>query len=311
MNFLGNIEQEFSHMAPSNRSAVQESPFRSNTNRMDDSSYLGSIHGDEPRAAYSKVKERLMELEIEKEEQGKQYEMVKQLRKKDKDVAAKEVEHVKKQSEKLAEEVRQEMAVRIEKQVQMIEDLLGDKKALSENVLTLSDELREVSHQKDRQAKVQDDRLTVELKKNKEAWMASDKVRREKWEKEKIHEIRAQTVKGLEPEIQRIVERNKEDLRKAQELHMTDSRVKKEHVVEEYERKMQEMREKLSHEKEDTVDKERERSQKKLHEQYERLESQFDEERRRWKDTVFNDNSRVEAMLKLENDRLKEEIKTV
>ena len=58
--------------------------------------------------------------------------------------------------------------------------------------------------------------------------MASDKVRRERWEKEKIHEIRAQTVKGLEPEIQRIVEKNKEDLRKAQELHMTDLRVKKE-----------------------------------------------------------------------------------
>jgi hypothetical protein len=29
------------------------------------------------------------------------------------------------------------------------------------------------------------------MKKNKEAWMASEKVRREKWEKEKIHEIRA------------------------------------------------------------------------------------------------------------------------
>ena len=56
--------------------------------------------------------------------------------------------------------------------------------------------------------------------------------------KEKIHEIRAQTVKGLEPEIQRIVERNKEDLRKAQELHLTDMRFKKEQISEEYDRKM-------------------------------------------------------------------------
>ena len=48
-----------------------------------------------------------------------------------------------------------------------------------------------------------------------------------------------------------------------------------------------------------------------MHEQYERLESQFAEERKRWKDTVFNENSRVAQMLKLENDRLKEEIKTV
>jgi 5-azacytidine-induced protein 1 len=53
----------------------------------------------------------------------------------------------------------------------------------------------------ERQKKVIEDKFNVEMKKNKEAWMASEKVRREKWEKEKIHEIRAQTVKGLEPEI--------------------------------------------------------------------------------------------------------------
>jgi len=89
-----------------------------------------------------------------------------------------------------------------------------------------------------KQKKVIDDRLQVELRKNKEAWMASEKVRREKWEKDKIHDIRAQTVKGLEPEIQRIVERNKEELRKAHELHSADVRDKKGSVVEEYERKM-------------------------------------------------------------------------
>jgi 5-azacytidine-induced protein 1 len=66
---------------------------------------------------------------------------------------------------------------------------------------------------------VTEDRFSVELKKNKDAWVASEKVRREKWEREKIAEIRAQTVKGLEPEIQRIVERNKEELRKANDLH--------------------------------------------------------------------------------------------
>jgi len=48
---------------------------------------------------------------------------------------------------------------------------------------------------------VTEDRFSVELKKNKDAWVASEKVRREKWEREKIAEIRAQTVKGLEPEI--------------------------------------------------------------------------------------------------------------
>jgi 5-azacytidine-induced protein 1 len=67
----------------------------------------------------------------------------------------------------------------------------------------------------------------VELKRNREAWSASEKVRKERWEKDKVNEIRAQTVKGLEPEIQRIVERNKEDLRRAEEKHQAEIRERK------------------------------------------------------------------------------------
>ena len=143
--------------------------------------------------------------------------------------------------------------------------------------------------------------------KNKDAWQAADKVRREKWEKEKIGEIRAQTIKGLEPEIQRIVERNKDELRKAHDLHQRDVRGKKEELTESYDQKISDMREKLLRDKEEALDRERERSQQKLHEQYERLENQFQDERKRWKESMFEENTRVEAMLKMENDRLKQE----
>jgi len=34
-------------------------------------------------------------------------------------------------------------------------------------------------------------RFALELKKNKDAWEASEKVRREKWEKDKTAEVRA------------------------------------------------------------------------------------------------------------------------
>lgn len=52
------------------------------------------------------------------------------------------------------------------------------------------------------------------------------------------------------------------------------------------------MREKLIKEKEDALDQERERSQQKLHDQYERLEAQFNEERLRWKNNVYNEYER-------------------
>ena len=69
--------------------------------------------------------------------------MVKHLREKDKDAASKKVEMVKEESQKYADQVRQEMAERIEKQVSMIEDLLADKKALSGKVEELTDELKD------------------------------------------------------------------------------------------------------------------------------------------------------------------------
>ena len=58
-----------------------------------------------------------------------------------------------------------------------------------------------ISIQAEKQKKVLEERLHVELKKNREAWLAAEKVRKDKWEKDKVQEIRAQTVKGLEPEI--------------------------------------------------------------------------------------------------------------
>ena len=67
--------------------------------------------------------------------------------------------------------------------------------------------------------------------------MASEKVRKERWEKDKVQEIRAQTVKGLEPEIQRIVERNKEELRKAEERHQAELRQRREEILIEQEKK--------------------------------------------------------------------------
>lgn len=62
-----------------------------------------------------------------------------------------------------------------------------------------------------------EEKFQIELKKNREAWLASEKVRKEKWEKEKIMEIKGQTLKGLEPEIESLVIKGKENVRKVEE----------------------------------------------------------------------------------------------
>ena len=83
----------------------------------------------------------------------------------------------------------------------MIEALIEDKKKLYEKTGEFKTKLNDSEEQKKKLQKVYEERLQVELKKNKDAWIASEKVRKERWQEEKIKEIRTQTVKGLEPEI--------------------------------------------------------------------------------------------------------------
>lgn len=193
----------------------------------------------------------------------------------------------------------------------MIESLLKDKNALSEKIESLIAEKQDFNGELQKARRQIEERYDFEMRKNKEAWMASEKARKQKWEQERIQDIRSQTVKGLEPEIQRIVERNKDELRKAHDLHVEEFRRRKQDWQEESERKVSELRERLLNEKETAVERERERAQQKLSDQYERLESQFESERKRWKESLYADSSRVEQMLRAENERLKEDIKLV
>ena len=50
-----------------------------------------------------------------------------------------------------------------------------------------------------------DEKHSREIKLQKDMWSASEKIKREKWMQDKTKTIRDQTVKSLEPEIQRML----------------------------------------------------------------------------------------------------------
>jgi 5-azacytidine-induced protein 1 len=43
------------------------------------------------------------------------------------------------------------------------------------------------------------------LKKHKDSWTAAEKIRRDAWMQEKTKEIKELTIKGLEPEIHKLL----------------------------------------------------------------------------------------------------------
>jgi len=105
------------------------------------------------------LREKMMEIQIEKDEQQKALEMLQQVRKRERDELMRQVEEVKAQGGTYAESVKNEMASRIEKQVQMIEALLEDKKNLQEHCEAVTEKAKDIQHTSDKQMKALEDRL--------------------------------------------------------------------------------------------------------------------------------------------------------
>jgi 5-azacytidine-induced protein 1 len=92
-----------------------------------------------------------------------------------------------------------------------IDQLLADKKELNDQIENLMAQLKHSESNSNDRIRELEEKWARELKKNKEAWVAAEKVRKEKWMAEKVGEIKNMTIKGLEPEIERIIAKNKVD----------------------------------------------------------------------------------------------------
>lgn len=97
----------------------------------------------------------------------------------------------------------------IQRQLGFIDQLLADKKELNEQIENFMIQLKHAESNSSEKVREVEEKWSRELKKNKEAWVAAEKVRKEKWMAEKVGEIKNMTIKGLEPEIERIIAKNK------------------------------------------------------------------------------------------------------
>lgn len=182
----------------------------------------------------------------------------------------------------------------------------------------LSQKLEDVTKEKidcdavmNRREKELKQKLDIELKNNKQKWMAAEKIRREKWMKDKTQEIKELSVKGLEPEIQRMIQNHKKELKKVKQEKMEEINEAKLFNAQEYEDKYKDFKAKLTRDKEDAIERERERYESKIKQQYERIETQFNKERERWGENMKTEIDRVESFRKRDAELSGEEIKTI
>ncbi len=168
------------------------------------------------------------------------------------------------------------------RQVAFIDRLLADKNVLNARCEELVAEVKAMEGRFGEKLRAAEEEKERELKKHKEAWSASEKIRRESWMAEKTKEIRETTIKGLQPEVERLMNKSKVDVRKAEERFDEELRRQKEQLLVAAEKSCGELRERLVRERDAAVEREREGWVEKLREAVERSEVQMQALRQRY-----------------------------
>lgn len=169
-------------------------------------------------------------------------------------------------------------------------------------------ELKEVEKIYSDKFRFSEERYKIETQKLKDTFEVAEKIRREKWIEEKTKKIKEMTVKGLEPEIQALISKHKNEIKTLKTIHDAELLQADERAAQRYIRITEELRENYEREKEATVQKERDICKQRYEKSLEDEEKSFLEQRRRLYAEIEEEKNRIAengATQRKELDRLK------
>lgn len=155
------------------------------------------------------------------------------------------------------QEFSTQIAEGMSRQQETISRLLSDKQALSEQVASLASQLRMA----DTKAKAVVDELKTkfrqEMREAQTQWLAVEKGKRDKWKADKEKEIKEITIRGLEPEVERMLSKQREDKAKMEAESSEQIRKEKARLESDYTIKLEEFKQRLLNENESLLTKEK------------------------------------------------------
>uniref|UniRef100_A0A669F485 Centrosomal protein 131 n=1 Tax=Oreochromis niloticus TaxID=8128 RepID=A0A669F485_ORENI len=179
----------------------------------------------------------------------------------------------------------------IQRHLTFIDQLINDKKALSERCEGVVGELKQVDQKYTKKIAQMQEQHEMEIKKLKDLMSATEKIRREKWIDEKTKKIKEITVKGLEPEIQKLISKHKQELKKLRTLHEAELLQADDRAAQRYVRQCEELRQQLEKEKEEQCQRERELAKQRW-KQLQEEEVSLQQQRRRLYKEVADEKER-------------------
>ena len=176
-------------------------------------SHFTSPHTIDAEVAVIGAKEKLVGYEMELQESQETIRMLKHSLDKQKKMMVQMQGQMERKLKEEVDRVKLSMEGERHKAFSFSEELLASKRKLQEENIKLKEELEEQKNVLDKKIKQTQESHKIELRRNKDAWLASEQMRRQQWEKQREHEIKANTVKSLQPEIERMIKSKDEKVK--------------------------------------------------------------------------------------------------
>ncbi|KAM6164349.1 centrosomal protein of 131 kDa [Rhynchocyon petersi] len=253
----------------------------------------------------------LMRLQLEVEEKRQAMALLQRALAQQRALTARRVREAEKEWDLRLRQQKEHYEATIQRHLAFIDQLLEDKKVLGDKCEAVVAKLRQGDHRwKERVVQMQAQH-ELELKKLKELMSATEKVRREKWINEKTKKIKEITVKGLEPEIQKLIAQHKQEVRKLRSLHEAELLRAEAQAAQRCEHQAEELRARLEQEKDALGQRERELARQRFEQHLELEQRALEQQRRRLYSEVAEERERLgqqAARQRSELDALKQQL---
>ncbi|KAM4824233.1 centrosomal protein of 131 kDa isoform 2-T3 [Urocitellus parryii] len=248
----------------------------------------------------------VMRLKLELEEQKQTVVLLQRALAQQRDLTVRRVKETEKELRRQLRQQKEHYEATIQRHLSFIDQLIEDKKVLNEKCEAVVAELKQGDQRcRERMAQMQEQH-ELEIKKLKELMSATEKVRREKWINEKTKKIKEITVRGLEPEIQKLIAKHKQELRRLRGLHEAELLQRDEQAAQRYLRQAEDLREHLEREKEALGQQERERAQRRFEQHLEQEQRALEQQRRRLYSEVAEERERLSQQAARQRAELEE-----
>ncbi|CAF1152176.1 unnamed protein product [Didymodactylos carnosus] len=206
---------------------------------------------------------------------------------------------------------KEEYESAIKRHLTFIDQLIDDKKKLSERCEKVVNEIKLIDKKYSDKIRLLEDNHRIEIQKLKDVHEAAEKLRRERWIDEKTKKIKELTVRGLEPEIQKLISKHKAEIQKIKSINEAELLQSDERAAQRYVRMTEELRDQLEREKEQAIMRERDSARERYEKAIRDEEKAFTEQRRRLFAEIEEEKNRLaEQATKQRNelDKLRKDV---